>query len=113
MHEVPGEEETCIPRLSPERLRRRHKTASHPKEGRTTHLRVSGHGGGGSVPRLILEIARSNAPSLSALPAIWLIRMPLYHLELLNAGDLLYALSALNCRFLMVSPLLISVLLLI
>src|SRR5262249_18309989 len=45
--------------------------------------------GGGSVPRPILLTAKSNAPLLSAVPAIWLTSMPLYHVELVNAGDLL------------------------
>src|SRR4029077_8289764 len=37
--------------------------------------------GGGSVPALILEMTRSNAPLLSAVPAIWLTRRPLYQVE--------------------------------
>jgi hypothetical protein len=42
-----------------------------------------------SVPLLILLITKSNAPLLSAVPAIWLCSIPLYHVELINAGDLL------------------------
>jgi hypothetical protein len=42
--------------------------------------------GGGSVPRLILMTLTSNSRSLSEAPAI---RIPLYHFEFANAGDLL------------------------
>src|SRR5262245_4872890 len=41
---------------------------------------------------LSVLITRSNVPSLSADRALWLARMPLYHVESASAGDRLQAL---------------------
>src|ERR1700722_11954036 len=47
--------------------------------------------GGGSVPFFIFDSTKSKAPSVSELPANWLIKSPLYQVELSSAGARLYA----------------------